>query len=130
MTRLLQDSLGGRTKTSIIATVSPAQINLEETLSTLTYANTAKGIQNRPEVNQKISKREKMAVRPNLLSSQCLKISKKSHFNSYAKMRLFRIFKHCEFSYKREASPQNHIVCKSPEMSHLNFGIFHQFLSY
>ena len=62
LTRLLQDSLGGRTKTSIIATVSPAQINLEETLSTLTYANTAKGIQNRPEVNQKISKREKMAV--------------------------------------------------------------------
>ena len=62
MTRLLQDSLGGKTKTSIIATVSPAQINLEETLSTLTYANTAKGIQNRPEVNQKISKREKMAV--------------------------------------------------------------------
>ena len=62
MTRLLQDSLGGRTKTSIIATISPASINYEETLSTLAYANTAKGIQNRPEVNQKISKREKMAV--------------------------------------------------------------------
>ena len=80
MTRLLQDSLGGRTKTSIIATVSPAQINLEETLSTLTYANTAKGIQNRPEVNQKISKREKMAVRPFLLPSQCLKIIKEVLF--------------------------------------------------
>ena len=62
LTRLLQDSLGGRTKTSIIATVSPASINYEETLSTLSYAHTAKGIQNRPEVNQKISKREKMAV--------------------------------------------------------------------
>ena len=62
LTRLLQDSLGGRTKTSIIATVSPASINLEETLSTLSYANTAKGIQNRPEVNQKISKREKLLV--------------------------------------------------------------------
>jgi len=60
LTRLLQDSLGGKTKTSIIATVSPASINLEETLSTLMYANTAKGIQNRPEVNQKISKREKL----------------------------------------------------------------------
>ena len=62
LTRLLQDSLGGKTKTSIIATVSPASINLEETLSTLMYANTAKGIQNRPEVNQKISKREKLLV--------------------------------------------------------------------
>ena len=57
LTRLLQDSLGGRTKTSIIATVSPAGINLEETLSTLDYAHRAKNITNKPEVNQKMSKR-------------------------------------------------------------------------
>lgn len=56
LTRLLQDSLGGRTKTSIIATVSPAVCNIEETLSTLEYANRAKNIQNRPEVNEKLSK--------------------------------------------------------------------------
>ena len=62
LTRLLQDSLGGRTKTSIIATVSPASINLEETLSTLEYAHRAKNIQNKPEVNQKISKKEKLLV--------------------------------------------------------------------
>ncbi|XP_006624773.1 kinesin-like protein Klp61F isoform X2 [Apis dorsata] len=58
LTRLLQESLGGRTKTSIIATVSPANINLEETLSTLDYAHRAKNITNRPEINQKLSKRE------------------------------------------------------------------------
>jgi len=57
LTRLLQDSLGGRTKTSIIATVSPAGINLEETMSTLDYAHRAKNIQNKPEVNQKLSKK-------------------------------------------------------------------------
>uniref|UniRef100_A0A671MZJ6 Kinesin-like protein KIF11 n=1 Tax=Sinocyclocheilus anshuiensis TaxID=1608454 RepID=A0A671MZJ6_9TELE len=57
LTRILQDSLGGRTKTSIIATVSPASINLEETLSTLDYANRAKSIMNKPEVNQKLTKR-------------------------------------------------------------------------
>ncbi|XP_062863433.1 kinesin-like protein KIF11 [Trichomycterus rosablanca] len=57
LTRILQDSLGGRTKTSIIATVSPASINLEETLSTLEYANRAKSIMNKPEVNQKLTKR-------------------------------------------------------------------------
>ncbi|KAG9341824.1 hypothetical protein JZ751_018546 [Albula glossodonta] len=57
LTRILQDSLGGRTKTSIIATVSPASINLEETLSTLDYANRAKNIINKPEVNQKLTKR-------------------------------------------------------------------------
>ncbi|KYN09726.1 hypothetical protein ALC57_18247 [Trachymyrmex cornetzi] len=57
LTRLLQESLGGRTKTSIIATVSPASINVEETLSTLDYAHRAKNITNRPEINQKLSKR-------------------------------------------------------------------------
>ncbi|GAA5845511.1 hypothetical protein JCM11251_001659 [Rhodosporidiobolus azoricus] len=54
LTRLLQDSLGGRTKTTIIATISPA--SYEETASTLTYAHQAKSIQNRPEVNQRVSR--------------------------------------------------------------------------
>ncbi|XP_077206378.1 kinesin-like protein KIF11 [Paroedura picta] len=57
LTRILQDSLGGRTKTCIIATVSPASVNLEETLSTLEYAHRAKNIMNKPEVNQKLTKR-------------------------------------------------------------------------
>lgn len=57
LTRILQDSLGGRTKTSIIATISPAAINFEETLSTLDYALRAKSILNRPEVNQKLTKK-------------------------------------------------------------------------
>ena len=56
LTRLLQDSLGGRTKTSIIATISPAVVNLEETLSTLDYAFHAKNIKNKPEVNQRLTK--------------------------------------------------------------------------
>ncbi|CAN7975483.1 unnamed protein product, partial [Ixodes persulcatus] len=57
LTRLLKDSLGGRTKTSIIATISPDMCNLEETLNTLDYAHRAKSITNRPEVNQKMPKR-------------------------------------------------------------------------
>ncbi|KAJ8025345.1 Kinesin-like protein KIF11 [Holothuria leucospilota] len=57
LTRLLQDSLGGRTKTSIIATISPSSCNAEETLSTLDYAHRAKNITNRPEVNQKLTKK-------------------------------------------------------------------------
>ncbi|XP_070569562.1 kinesin-like protein KIF11-B [Ptychodera flava] len=57
LTRLLQDSLGGSTKTSIIATVSPAHCNIEESLSTLDYAHRARNITNRPEVNQKMTKR-------------------------------------------------------------------------
>lgn len=57
LTRLLQDSLGGRTKTCIIATLSPAKSNLEETISTLDYAFRAKNIRNKPQVNQVVSKK-------------------------------------------------------------------------
>ncbi|KNE71157.1 hypothetical protein AMAG_15823 [Allomyces macrogynus ATCC 38327] len=61
LTRLLKDSLGGHTKTCIIATVSPARSNLEETLSTLDYAHRAKNIRNKPKVNEQRSKRFIMA---------------------------------------------------------------------
>ena len=57
LTRLLQDSLGGRTKTCIIATLSPSLASAEESLSTLDYANRAKDIKNRPQQNQKMTKR-------------------------------------------------------------------------
>ncbi|XP_058834253.1 kinesin-like protein Klp61F [Topomyia yanbarensis] len=57
ITRLLQESLGGRTKTSIIATISPGHRDFEETMSTLEYAHRAKNIQNKPEANQKLSKK-------------------------------------------------------------------------
>ncbi|XP_015935673.1 kinesin-like protein KIN-5D [Arachis duranensis] len=56
LTRLLRDSLGGKTKTCIIATISPSIHCLEETLSTLDYAHRAKNIKNKPEVNQKMMK--------------------------------------------------------------------------
>ncbi|OUM68205.1 hypothetical protein PIROE2DRAFT_24959, partial [Piromyces sp. E2] len=52
LTRLLQDSLGGKTKTCIIATVAPTRYSIEESLSTLDYAFRAKNIRNKPEVNQ------------------------------------------------------------------------------
>jgi kinesin family member 17 len=52
LTRLLQDSLGGNTKTLMIACVSPADYNYEETLSTLRYASRAKSIQNKPKINE------------------------------------------------------------------------------
>lgn len=56
LTRLLRDSLGGKTKTCIIATVSPSIQSLDETLSTLDYAHRAKNIRNKPELNQKMLK--------------------------------------------------------------------------
>lgn len=52
LTRLLQDSLGGNAKTVMVANVGPASYNVEETLTTLRYANRAKNIKNKPRVNE------------------------------------------------------------------------------
>ncbi|KNE67827.1 hypothetical protein AMAG_12544 [Allomyces macrogynus ATCC 38327] len=52
LTRLLQDSLGGNAKTLMLATMSPASYNYDETLSTLRYANRAKNIKNKPTINE------------------------------------------------------------------------------
>ncbi|ELW68017.1 Chromosome-associated kinesin KIF4A [Tupaia chinensis] len=51
LTRLLQDSLGGNSHTLMIACVSPADSNLEETLNTLRYADRARKIKNKPVIN-------------------------------------------------------------------------------
>lgn len=52
LTRLLQDSLGGNAKTVMVANVGPASYNVEESLTTLRYANRAKNIKNKPRVNE------------------------------------------------------------------------------
>ena len=52
LTRLLQDSLGGNSRTLMIACISPGDNNENETLSTLRYANRAKNIKNRPRINE------------------------------------------------------------------------------
>ncbi|KAM6273711.1 LOW QUALITY PROTEIN: stAR-related lipid transfer protein 9 [Porphyrio hochstetteri] len=52
LTWLLKDSLGGNSKTIMIATISPASSSYNETMSTLRYASSAKNIINKPRVNE------------------------------------------------------------------------------
>ena len=52
LTWLLKDSLGGNSMTSMIAAISPADINFDETLGTLRYADSAKRIKNHAVVNE------------------------------------------------------------------------------
>lgn len=52
LTRLLQDSLGGNTRTRIIATLSPASQSVDETISTLRFADRAKQVMAFVRVNE------------------------------------------------------------------------------
>lgn len=57
LTRLLQESLGGNAATVMIASISPADYNYSETISTLKYANRAKSIENAVVRNEDSSER-------------------------------------------------------------------------
>ncbi|KAL9000138.1 MAG: hypothetical protein Q9169_001213 [Polycauliona sp. 2 TL-2023] len=52
LTRLLQDSLGGNAITYMIACVTPAEFHLSETLNTVHYAQRARAIQTKPQIQQ------------------------------------------------------------------------------
>jgi len=52
LTMLLKNALGGNSKTIMIAALSPADINYDETLGTLRYADRAKQIKNKAAVNE------------------------------------------------------------------------------
>ena len=52
LTYLLQNALAGNTKTSMMAALSPADINHDETLSTLRYANEIKKVKLSAKINE------------------------------------------------------------------------------
>ncbi len=52
LTKLLMNSLGGNSKTVMIANIGPADANYDESLCTLRYANQAKNIKNKPIINE------------------------------------------------------------------------------
>ena len=52
LTRILENALGGNSKTIMICAISPANDNYEETLSTLRYADQTKKIKNKPVINE------------------------------------------------------------------------------
>jgi kinesin family protein 5 len=56
LTKLLRDTLGGNSKTTLIITCSPSIFNILETISTLKFGKRAKMIKNKPTVNKEYSK--------------------------------------------------------------------------
>ena len=62
LTRLLQDSLGGNAITYMIACVTPAEFHLSETLNTVQYAQRARAIQSKPQIQQTSDDSDKQAV--------------------------------------------------------------------
>lgn len=62
LTRLLQDSLGGNAITYMVACVNPAEFHLSETLNTVQYAQRARAIQSKPQIQQSAEEGDKQAI--------------------------------------------------------------------
>ncbi|EON67399.1 hypothetical protein W97_06652 [Coniosporium apollinis CBS 100218] len=62
LTRLLQDSLGGNAITYMVACVNPAEFHLSETLNTVQYAQRARAIQSKPQIQQVSDDSDKQAM--------------------------------------------------------------------
>ena len=72
LTRVLQESLGGNSITSMLAALSPAACNFEETLSTLKYANRAKAIKVNAVKNEESSQVNKLNEEIRLLKDKLM----------------------------------------------------------
>jgi kinesin family member 13 len=80
LTRILQNALGGNSKTIMVCAISPAFINFEETLSTLRYADNAKKIQNSAVINESVQDRmiRELKEENKKLKEMLVKLSKAS----------------------------------------------------
>jgi len=88
LTRLLQDSLGGNSRTIMIACISPCDRDFVETLNTLKYANRARNIKNKLTVNQDKSSRIISSLREAILRLETELQDYKQVNNFFLKFRL------------------------------------------
>lgn len=93
----LQDNLGGNSQTAMIATISPAADNYEETLSTLRYADRAKRIVNHAVVNEDPNARVIRELRE--------EVEKLKEQLSQAEVTLYTV--QCKMSFSRKC----HVLC-------------------
>lgn len=80
----LQDSLGGNSRTVMVACVSPADENEEETLCTLKYANRARNILNKPTVNRDAASAEVAYLRQQLHAARAALVQQRNGNGSAA----------------------------------------------
>ena len=106
LTHILRDSLGGNAKTSIIATISQLECNLEETISTLNFAQNAKKIKNNAIINEELSANEAKVLKEKFKN---LQLNYNSIFKKYAELQK-------EYQNQRNTMYEKESISKSLEM--------------
>ena len=122
LTFFLKDSLGGNSKTSIIANISPSDFNNSEIISTLNFANCAKKVKNKAIIKEEIIKNNE-----NIIEFQKLKDNYKAIFqeNFTLKQQIKNYqFEINQFDFNKIVdSAENEIDKMSDEMKQKNLEI-------
>ena len=106
LTHILRDSLGGNAKTSIIATISQLECNLEETVSTLNFAQNAKKIKNNAIINEELSANDAKILKEKFKN---LQINYNSIYKKYAELQK-------EYQNQRNTMYEKESISKSLEI--------------
>ena len=113
LTRLLSNALGGNSRTTMICAVSPDRNNIDETISTLRYANNAKNIKQKAKINEsEIDKKIRELVEENEKLKMMLSNLEKGTSNVLQSEDLQSQIKQVELSITN----QNQILKKSVSM--------------
>ncbi|XP_021514087.1 kinesin-like protein KIF28 [Meriones unguiculatus] len=117
LTKLLQSALGGNSRTTLIAAISPADICYEETLSTLRYAERAKKVQNKAVVNTCTLVRASRAENKLLLGSGDAGVAENSaHFLAELQLGTRVTWAHLLEQARREWEQQHAALTQEQEM--------------
>ena len=106
LTHILRDSLGGNAKTSIIATISKLDNNLDETISTLNFAQNAKKVKNNAIINEELSANEAKILKEKFKS---LQINYNNIYRKYSDLKK-------EYQIQRNSINEKENISKSLEI--------------
>lgn len=107
LTRILQDSLGGNAITYMVACVNPAEFHLSETLNTVTYAQRARAIQSKPEIQQTTEEADKASIIARLQAEVAFLREQVNKNNEKGEQRILAAGDHKE---RRESELQNQLM--------------------
>ncbi|OQO00124.1 hypothetical protein B0A48_13911 [Cryoendolithus antarcticus] len=110
LTRLLQDSLGGNAITFMVACITPAAFHQSESINTLTYAQRARAIQVRPEVQQSSEDSDKQATIDRLRAEVSFLRGQVAHSEDGARLRPMSTMARNDRSGRREAELQTQLM--------------------
>ena len=113
LTRVLQESLGGNSKTCLIITCSPSIYNESETLSTLRFGERAKKIKNKPKINKEVTVAELQKLISQLKENLKKANERITQLENYIKQKNLTV---PEGNYKKEEDEEVKVIIKKKKM--------------